>query len=199
MSCQEFWLFSESVYCAKTDDHWNSHTGYLLLMKNIMLGEKEILRKKEISWIFQEVLLLPLFPVWQKVQPGSRNVLISVKCLNPSNQHAFRKEVLGSSICNRDKVSAATSLPTRFPSAINLFQLRTGRTKDLHCRAGGNTGIVLHTEIQNKRSTFTYEALETARQYEKAWKTQTWLAFNHTGRNRWKYESSSMGMAGQHI
>lgn len=164
-----------------------------------MLGEKEIPRKKEISWIFQEVLLLPLFPVCQKVQPGFRNVLISVKCLNPSNQHAFRKEVLGSSICNRDKVSAATSLSTRFPSAINLFQLRTGRTKDLYCRAGGNTGIVLHTEIQNKRSTFTYEALETTRQYEKAWKTQTWLAFNHTGRNRWRYESSSVGMAGQHI
>lgn len=29
--------------------------------------------------------------------------------------------------------------------------------------------------------------------------THTWLAFNHTGRNRWRYESSSVAMAGQHV
>lgn len=129
--------------------------------------EEDILRKKEISLIFQAVLLSLLFPVWQKAQPGTRKVLISMKCLNPSNQHACRKKVLGLSICSRDKVSAATSISIQFPSATNLFQLRTGSTKHLYCRAGGNVGIVLHTEFQNKRCSFSYEALQVTRHYEK--------------------------------
>lgn len=98
------------------------------LIKNIMLEKRKYWGKKEISLIFQEVLLLPV----SSLAEGSawlQKCVDSVKCLNPTNQHAFRKKVLGLSICSTDKVSAATSLSTRFPSAINLFQLRTEEPK----------------------------------------------------------------------
>lgn len=108
---------------------WNSHTGiFFNLIKNIILGEEDILEKKRNLINLSISFTFPLFPVHQKVQPGTRNVLISVKCLNLSNQQAWIKKVLWSPTCSRDKVSAATSLPTKSPSAINLLQLRTGRT-----------------------------------------------------------------------
>lgn len=98
------------------------------LIKNIMLEEEEILRKKRNLINLSRSFTPPRF------QSGRRFSLApecvdSVKCLNPTNQHAFRKKVLGLSICSTDKVSAATSLSTRFPSAINLFQLRTEEPK----------------------------------------------------------------------
>lgn len=123
----------------------------------------------------------PLFPVWQKVQPGTRNVLISVKCLNPSNQDGCRKKVLGFSICSRDKVSAAIVPINQISICNQIFHLRTGRTKHLNCRAGGHIVILLHTEFQNKRSTFSYEALQVTRQYEKGWNRLDWPSVTQEG------------------
>lgn len=54
-------------------------------------------------------------------------------------------------------------------------------------------------EFRIRGPTFLYEALQAARQYEKGWKTKTWLALNQKERNRWRWESSSKGVAGQSI
>lgn len=94
-----------------------------------MLEEKEILRKKRNLINLSRSFTPPPVSSLAEGSAWLQKCVDSVKCLNPTNQRAFRKKVLGLSICSTDKVSAATSLSTRFPSAINLFQLRTEEPK----------------------------------------------------------------------
>lgn len=123
----------------------------------------------------------PPIPVWQKVQPGTRNVLISVKCLNPSNQHACRKKSPWF-LYLQQRQSISNYVPKNQISICNqIFQLSTGRTKHLYCRAGGKIAILLHTDFQNKRSTFSYEALQVTRQYEIEWNRLDWLSITQEG------------------